>query len=474
MQPLRCVFLVLLLLLSFSCNQQGGDRLLPDDAALDLDTIKKRGFITALVDNNSYSYFIYKGRSMGFEYELLKLLTKHLQVELRIKVTSGVANAIEQLQAGEGDILAFPLTITKERTQLVDFTRPLFNSYQVLVQRKPETWRNLSQDQIDKQLIRNVADLIGKEVHVMRNSSFSQRMKNLSEEIGGDILIKEDSADAASESLVRAVALGQIDYTVADHPIASVNAAYYPDLDVSTILSLPQQIAWAVRKDSQHLLNAINEWLLRIKKEPTFMVIYNRYFKSPRTSFLRMQSDYSSLGGNKISQYDELIKQGAAKLNWDWRLLAAIIYQESRFRTSDESWAGARGLMQLMPETAKQFGATNPDDPKQSIKAGVNFLKYLDTYWAKRVTDANERLKFVLASYNAGLSHIIDARKLTIKYNKDPTRWSDVQSFLLLKSNPEYYLDPIVMAGYCKCEETMNYVKNVILRYEEYQVHITA
>jgi membrane-bound lytic murein transglycosylase F len=107
--------------------------------------------------------------------------------------------------------------------------------------------------------------------------------------------------------------MGEINYTVADHPIAMVNAAYYPNLDVSTILSLPQQIAWAIRKNSPQLLHAVDEWLIKIKKEPTFMVIYNRYFKSPRTSLLRMSSDYSSLGGSKISPYDELIKQGAEK-----------------------------------------------------------------------------------------------------------------------------------------------------------------
>lgn len=202
------------------------------------------------------------------------------------------------------------------------------------------------------------------------------------------------------------------------------------------------------------------------------MVIYNRYFKSPRTSLLRMSSDYSSLGGNKISPYDELIKQGAEKLGWDWRLLAAIIYQESRFIVNDESWAGARGLMQLMPETAKRFGATNPDDPRQSIRAGVNFLKYLDKYWAKTIMDQDERLKFVLASYNAGLSHIIDARELTVKYKKDPTQWNNVEYYLLQKSNPQFYRDPVVMAGYCKCEEPVNYVKNVLDRFEEYQLHI--
>ena len=202
------------------------------------------------------------------------------------------------------------------------------------------------------------------------------------------------------------------------------------------------------------------------------MVIYNRYFKSPRTSLLRVKSDYSSLGGNKISRYDELIKKGAEKLGWDWRLLAAIIYQESRFISNNESWAGARGLMQLMPETAKRFGATNPDNPKQSIRAGVNYLRHLDTYWAKNITDSDERLKFVLASYNAGLSHIIDARELAKKYDKSTVEWDVVEYFLLKKSDPGYYRDPVVVAGYCKCEEPVNYIKNVLACFEEYKLHI--
>jgi membrane-bound lytic murein transglycosylase F len=180
------------------------------------------------------------------------------------------------------------------------------------------------------------------------------RLHNLSEEIGSDILVKEDTINTESESLIRKVSTGEIEYTIADHTMAQVNAAYYPNLDVKTVISIPHQIAWAVRKNSPELLKATDDWLLKIKKEPTFMVIYNRYFKSPRTSLVRMKSDYFSYGSNRLSPYDDMIKQGAAKLSWDWRLLAAVIYQESKFNPQEESWAGAKGLMQLMPETAKR------------------------------------------------------------------------------------------------------------------------
>lgn len=465
-------YIFLFLLFSLACSQPNSTAVLSPDVEIDLEAIKERGYITALVDNNSFSYFIYKGKPVGYEYELLKLFAKELKVDLKIKVISGVENGIHKLNTGEGDIIAFPLTVTEERTEYVSFSRPLFNSYQVLVQRKPENWKNLRQAEIDKNVIRDSHALIGKEVHVMRSSSFAERMRNLSLEIGGDVIVVEDSANAESESLIKQVALGNIEYTVADHPIAAVNANYYPNLDVSTILSSPQQIAWSVRKNSPELLKVIDAWLVKIKKEATFMVIYNRYFKSPRTSLLRVNSDYSSLGGNKISRYDDLIKKGSEKLGWDWRLLAAIIYEESHFISNNQSWAGARGLMQLMPETAKRFGAVNPDDPKQSIKAGVNYLKHLDKYWAKNISDPDERLKFILASYNAGLTHIIDARELTKKYGKNPVLWNDVEYYLLKKSDPEYYRDPVSAAGYCKCEEPVNYIKNVLHRFEEYKLHI--
>lgn len=466
----------LVFLITFSCKkpQQGNFTVAPA-VEIDVEQIVQRGYINVLVDNNSISYFIYKGQPVGYEYELLNLLAKHLKVDLKIKVTSGMERAIDQLNTGEGDILAFPMTITKERTRYVSFTKPHFNTYQVLVQRKPDNWRQMELDDVNDQLIRNPVDLIGKEVYVLPATSFELRLKNLSEEIGGDIIIKRDSTSFESESLIRKVAFGEISYTVADHMIANVNASYYPNLDVNTPIGVSQQVAWATRKNSPALQEAINTWLTKIKKEPTFMVIYNRYFKSPRTSLIRLKSDYSSLGGNKLSPFDDHIKQGAEKLGWDWRLLASLVYQESRFFPKGESWAGARGLMQLMPGTAKRFGAINLDDPEQSIKAGVGYLKYLDNYWSKKIADKDERLKFILASYNVGLTHVVDARKLAEKYGRDPNLWSDnVEYFLTKKSDPAYYRDPVVVAGYCKCEEPINYVKDILERYQEYRIHIAS
>lgn len=459
-----------------SCNQSQSTNLVTTpEIVIDLEQIRERGYINALVDNNSVSYFIYRGQSMGYEYELLNSFAKHIGVDLKIQVTSGIDRAIEQLNDGAGDIIAFPLTVTRERTRHVAFSNPHYTTHQVLVQRKPDNWRQMTLDNINRSLIRNPIDLIGKEVHVLAGSSFETRLKHLSEEIGGDINIIRDSLSPESEALIRRVAMGEIPYTVADNTMARINASYYPDLDIETRLSVEQQVAWATRHSSPELLTAMNTWLALIKKEPTFMVIYNRYFKSPRTSVIRMKSDYSSMGGNMLSPFDSLIRKGATTLGWDWRLLASLIYQESRFLPSSESWAGARGLMQLMPGTAREFGAFDLDDPRQSIAAGVGFLKFLDNYWKDKILDREERLKFVLASYNVGLSHVADARRLAAKHGKDPALWYDhVEYFLSRKSDPEYYRDSVVTAGYCKCEEPIDYVREILSRYQEYKIHIAS
>lgn len=433
---------------------------------IDLEQIKSRGYINALVDNNSVSYFIFRGEPMGYEYELLEKFALNLGVELRIKIISGVEECIDLLNKGEGDVIAFPLTVTDERTRYVMFSDPLFTTNQVLVQRKPDSTYTAP-------LIRLHSDLIGKEIRVMKNSSFKDRLERLSEEVGGKIIIVEDSAGAETESLIRQVAMGEIPLTITDQTFAMVNAITYPNLDINTVISLPQDIAWATRTNSPDLNEAINEWLTNIKKRGVFKQIYDRYFNSPVSTAARMSSDFSSLKGGKLSRYDSTIRLASEPVGWDWRLIASIIYQESGFNNNSKSWAGAVGLMQLMPAASKQFKLNNPYDPEQNIRAGIRVLQYLDGLWSKTISDPNERLKFVLASYNVGVSHVIDARNLASKYGKDPTKWDDnVEMYLALKTKSKYYRDPVVSAGYCRCQGPVNYVKEVLGRFEAYKAHI--
>lgn len=470
------IFVFILLITLLDCKEKTKPTFATRPAITrDLEAIRKRGYLEVIIDNNSLSYFIYKGRTMGYEYELVKRLASYLKIELKIKVISGVEEAIDKLNRGEGDIIAFPFTVTKERTQYVLFTKPFINTRQVLVQRRPVGWRWQQADQNEKAMLRNPTDLIGKEIYVIKESAFKERLHNLSEEVGGEIIVHEDSAGAETESLIRKVAQGEIKYTVTDQMMAQVNQLYYPDIDISTVLSLPQQIAWANRKNSTMLNQAINQWLAAIKKDGTFQIIHDKYFNNPRFSIQLTASDFTSWNSEKLSPYDAQLKNGAKLLGWDWRLLASLVFQESKFNPNVKSWAGAIGLMQVMPETGEFFRINNLWNPEQNISAGVRFLKFLDEYWKKTVSDPGERMKFVLASYNVGLSHVIDAQKLTKKYGKKVNQWNDhVEFYLKLKSDPKYYRDALSVAGYCPCDGPVWYVKQVLQRYEEYKIHIAA
>ena len=176
----------------------------------------------------------------------------------------------------------------------------------------------------------------------------------------------------------------------------------------------------------------------------------------------------------QISIYDPLFKKYAKELDWDWRLIASQAYQESQFDTTAVSWAGARGLMQLMPSTAKAYGLEieKIQNPEENLKAAVKSMKALNKSFSK-IEDRDERIKFILAAYNSGIGHIYDAMALAEKYNKNPLVWDgNVAEFVLLKSNPEFFNDSICKFGYIRGRETVNYVKDVLSVYNEYKIKI--
>ena len=441
---------------------------------IDLKDIQKRGRLIALTGYSASSYFIYKGEPMGFEYDLLKLLAKHLNLELEIVVVRNLDRIFSMLNEGKGDLVAYNMTVTKARLKKVDFTDQHTLIHQVLVQRLPDNWRKMKRHQIDKMLLDNVTELIGKKVYVRKGSSYYQRLLHLSDEIGGDIDIVEVPGDVSTEELIARVARGEIDYTVADQNVAQINAAYLQNIDIHVPISLPQRIGWAIRKNSPQLKAAINQWLKKMKGKPTFNVLYSKYHLNKRFFTQRAKSEYFSLTGDKISPYDDLIKQQAKTLHWDWRLLASQIFQESQFDPKASSWVGARGLMQLMPKTAKHFGVKKVSDPAQNLQGGVKFIEWLEDYW-KDIPDPNERIKFVLASYNVGQGHVQDARKLAEKYGKDPNKWDgNVAEFLLKKSQKKFFNDDVVKFGYCRGAEPVAYVEQILQRYRDYQKLIEA
>jgi len=434
----------------------------------DLEEIRERGKLVALTDFNSISYFIYRGEPMGFQFELLQEFADYLQIELEILTENDLGLSFEMLNNGSTDLMALNLTINNERRERVQFTHPISQTRQVLVQKRPDNWRSMTMDQIDDMMIRSLLDLADRTVYVQAESSYAQRMKNLQSEIGDTIHIVEVPMEV--EELIALVASGEINFTVADENIAMVNRTYHPDLDLGTPVSFEQNLAWAVRKSgSQQLLQELNNWIDSFRNTRRYALLYAKYFKNSRSKQI-VKSDYFSLGSGNISRWDEYFKQYSDSIDWDWRLLASLVLQESRFDPEVKSWAGAYGLMQLMPSTGQQFGIDIYSSPENNIRAGIKYIQWLQDLFEDKVDDEQERIKFILASYNVGPGHVLDARQLARKNGRDPEVWDNsVAYYLLRKSDPEYYHDPVVEHGFCRGEEPYNYVIEVLDRYEHYK-----
>lgn len=440
----------------------------------DLNEIEEEGTLRAITIFSPTSYFLYRGRPLGFEYELLERLAAHLELKLEIIVAENMDSLFAMLNRGEGDIIAYGMTITEPRQEIVNFTHYHFQSHQVLVQRKPRNWRKMKLHEIDRELITNPLDLIGKKVHVRKNSSYYERLVNLQQEIGGEIIIEPISGDITTDEIIEMVVNGEIDYTVADNNIAAVNKTYFPILDIDTRISFPQRIAWAVRKNSPKLLKAVNKWIDGMKEETDYYVIYNKYFKNKKLYKKRIKSEFHSETGNRISKYDDLVKKYARGLGWDWRFLSSLIYQESKFDPGAKSWAGGKGLMQIMPATAKELGVKKRTDPEESIKGGV---KYLEQMWEKwdDIPDSTQRIKFTLASYNCGYQHVRDAQRLAEKKGADPLTWDgEVEEYLLKLTYPRFYNNKVVKYGYVRGIEPYEYVREIFERFEHYKRFIEA
>ncbi len=445
----------------FSCDFRVEPIFRSNDANRDLEDIIANGKLVAVTDFNTTNYFIYKGKPMGYQYEMLQYLAAQLNVKLELVAENNLEKAFQMLEKGEVDLIANNLTITSKRKEKYSFTVPHGQTRQVVVQRKQS-------EPSDTMLIVNPLDLGGKIVYVQEGSASAQRLRNLSDEIGTPIVIVE-MPNYQADQLIELVANGDIDYTVCDEDIALVNAAIHGNVDASTAVSFPQNVAWAVRPGAEKLLAELDTWLSTFTKTAEYKMIYRRYYENPRIATM-FQSGFLYVCKGKISIYDEDIKSQSIQIDWDWRLLASLIYQESRFNHDVVSHKGAYGLMQFMPATADYWGIDYDADPHSQLKAGVKYLKWLDEKFALNNVDSTERVKFILAAYNAGIGHVLDARNLARKYGKNPDVWEgNVDYFLLNKSKPEYYKDSVVKFGYCRGEETYNYVKEVMERYDHYR-----
>jgi membrane-bound lytic murein transglycosylase F len=453
------IFGLLVVLVFSECNFSPlNNRFSGAEGVRDLERIVEEGVLVAVTDINTTNYFIYQGTPMGYQFDLLQAFAFHIGVNLEIIAENDLEKAFDMLDGGRVDVFANNLTITNERARKYGFTTPHSTTKQVLVQRKGE----------GSGRIENPLQLAKQIVYVQKSSASAHRLKNLSDEIGAEIHVVEMPNYEADE-LIELVANGEIDFTVCDEDVARVNSFFYGNIDVETPVSFDQNLAWAVSKKSEDLLAALNEWLETFTQTAEYRIIRGKYYNNPYWARRVFTETFRVRTGN-ISPWDEGFRYASSTIDWDWRLFASLVYQESRFRHDVQSHMGAYGLMQFMPATAEFFGINHIADPQTQIRAGAQYLKWLEKRFEDSVTDPEQRVKFILASYNAGLGHVIDARNLAQKHGKDPNVWdNNVDFFILNKSNPEFYCDTTVRYGMLRGVETYNYVSQIMQRYKHYQ-----
>lgn len=470
----------------------------------DLAAIEESGELRVLFTYNSTSYFIYRGEVMGFEFRLLRAFAEERGLDVVPVVVRDRSQLFDMLDRGIGDVVAARLLsrqIDPDRARAL-ITRPLYETPPILVQeiagmkdpllpepteealeagrddevglrerREPRAARRAPDDPLEvrARLITQPAQLRGKTVHVDAGSPYVPRLLELEDRISGDIHVVELEDEKTAEDAIRAIALRRdVRYTVAPENLAELQEEYYTNIEVLPLLGAADHVVWGVRRNAADLRAALDAWIAanpdRVAQE------YKTYFEDREGFRERVASEYLTTETGRLSEYDDLLREHAEEIGWDWRLLAAQAFQESRFDAKARSWAGAVGLLQIMPRTAREVGVRNLLDPQDNVAGAVRYLDKLDAYWTRYMPEATdeERLPFILASYNAGFGHLQDARRIAEKNGADPDSWEDVAFWLLQLSQREHYTDPVVRYGFVRGLEPVTYVGLILERYRHY------
>jgi membrane-bound lytic murein transglycosylase F len=419
----------------------------------DLEGIKKRGVLRMLTRNNAASYFIHRGQPFGFEYELMKMVADELGVRLQVIVPPSREALVPWLLEGRGDVIAASLTITPERRKELAFTRPYLFSEELLVHKRGAK-------------VARLEDLAGRTVHVRASSSYHQTLKGLLDQ-GARFTLAAAPEELEFEELVDKVAAGEFELTVMDSHLLAVEQAWRDDVEAAFPLGAEdskREIAFALRPGAKKLQEHLDAFISREYRGLRYNMARKRYFENAgRIASVREERLGKS---GRISPYDELLKKYATRYGLDWRLLAAVAYQESRFDPDAQSWVGAQGLFQVMPATGKSLGFTRLTDPEEGIHAGTMYLARLIRNLDPKIP-FKHRVRFALAAYNAGIGHVADARRIALEQGWNPDRWfGHVEKAMLLLQQPKYYQR--ARYGHCRGSEPVKYVSEIQLRYDHY------
>lgn len=453
-----------------SPNYTESQTLSAENTIIPLDSIISRGKLTVVTNNTPTSYFIYRGKPMGYQYELLHDFADHMKLDLEVIVEPSIHFCIDSVRQNKAHIVASGLTVTHKRKEKIDFTNPVVHTRQILIQKLPDNHKSLSRKALNNQIITEATQLAKKTVYVESGSAYHERLLNLSQEIGDTIFIETYTGVIDIDSAMTNVENGIFDYVVSDEYTARFFIKYHPNIDISTPISLAQNIAWGTPKNIPSLTDTLNAWISQNENTLRWAVIYDKYFKHNKNVKNYAQSDFNFTTGT-LSPYDQLIRQHAETIGWDWLLLAAQISVESNFQNNAKSWVGAKGLMQIMPAT---FNSLSPSknilDPHHNIGTGTKYNKQLTDFWSDRITDSIQVIKFALASYNIGKGHVLDAQRLAEKHGYNKLMWDNNVEIMIKKlSSSAYYRQPEVYYGYCRGQEAHNYVKRIFVLYNDYK-----
>jgi membrane-bound lytic murein transglycosylase F len=417
----------------------------------DLPELRERGTIRFVTTNTAATYFIWRGQLLGFEYDLARRFADRFGLQLEIVVPPSQANLLSWLRQGYGDIVAAGLTPSRERELLgVRFSRPYHRVVETVVARA------------DDDRVTRVEDLAGRTVAVRRRSSYWSTAETLRAD-GVSLRLVAAPESLATEEIIDRVASGEYDLTIADSHILEIELALRDDIRRAVEIGEPIRHAWAVRQEDTLLLRVVDQFFRDEYRGLWFNLTHDKYFATPQRIRERVGERVARTG--EISPYDSLIRIHADRAGFDWRLIASQAYQESRFDPDARSFAGAVGLMQIMPRTVAAYGVDDPTDPAGNIGAGVQYLAH--QYSLFEDVAVSERIWFALASYNAGFGHVQDARRIARRRGLDPDTWFDqVETVMPLLARAEYY--ERAPHGYCRCLEPVKYVRAVRERYEAY------
>lgn len=415
------------------------------------------------------SFFLYRGDTLGYDYDRISDFAADRHIALRFTVGHDLQELTELLRSGKVDVLACPVPITAQFNGQVLHCGQTVTTSPVLVQRK------------GRGRVRRLTQLAGKTISVQRGTPFDTLLQAANRQFHGLIKVRTVDPDSfGTDKLIDLVSQGKIDMTIVNSDLAHFDRSYYSNLDISLEVGMPQRSSWAVSDGNDWLADSIDAWSSSQRTIKYSQEASARYFEQDKSQTFTYEPQAQSQravyrkGAGDLSPFDGLFKQNAPFTPYPWTLLAAVACTESNFNPNDVSWAGATGLMQIMPGTARSHGYTRDDmlDPAKNVRVGAQCLADLDRRLSRRVTNPYERLRFVLASYNAGQGHVLDAMALAEKLGKDPTVWyGNVEEALALMSNPRYYNDPVCHYGYFRANETVNYVRRVEQHYEQFKNH---